>query len=576
MPETTADAEDNANRDRYVKAFSFMTTLTIIVGAVIAVSCMLFKAAKAAVETAATATAAATSTGMVAPFYLRAVYAIIGTGKENGWVAMLLCLVLFGWFITTSLYLLTTRPMLDLFQSTPILEKIKLYAVYPILFLIGLVLILGVVMFMPWFSLNSFRDSNYKRTENEYGPDRDADTESFVYKIAQRLGLGEAYKTLTENFFNLVRFASFVGLGGIMVAAITLVVAVSVFVATNQTVGVLGLLKVILVVVAVLIAVAAVISGYDAVSQKDRSYALSKTTSIPVFILKVLKYIPCFILDVVDAVKREFNLTTKPVWILMGVECVIIGLYFLAPMAVKAVVFKDSATVLPGVADLRKSKDLGTLEHAGIVRTSECSHKTKRKYDYSFSAWLFLNPHPPNVAKGGNEFIPILDINGIPTLRYKSSTNELQITLKIKENGSTDAHGDDGADGADGGTNSVVTTTATPGSAGSEPTEIETARTPPPITERSVVVYTIQNIPLQRWNHFFYNYDGANIDIFLNDELVVSITDRVPAIEHGVIKIGAPNGVIGNIANVVFFNHHTTKDVISGIYMSRKDSSPPI
>lgn len=573
MPRTTtADAEDNANRDRYVKAFSFMTTFTIIVGVVIAASCLLFKAAKATVESVA---AAAGSSTMVAPFYLRAVYAIIGTGKENGWGAMLLCLVLFGWFITTSLYLLTTRPMLDFFQSTPILEKIKLYAVYPILFLIGLVLLLGVVMFMPWFSLNSFRDSNYKRNENDYGPDRDAGTESFAHKIAQKLGLGDAYKTLTENFFNLVRFASFVGLGGIMVAAITLVVAVSVFVATNHSVGVVGLLKAVLAVVAVLVAVAAVISGYDAVSQKDRSYALSKTTSIPGFILKVIKYVPCFILDVVDAVKREFNLTTKPVWILMGVECVIIGLYFLAPMVMQATVFKDSTTVLPGVADLRKSKDLGTLEHAGIVRTSDCSHKTKRKYDYSFSAWLFLNPHPPNVAKGGNEFIPILDINGIPTLRYKSSTNELQITLKIKENGSTDTDGDDGDD-VDGGTNSVVTTTATAGSAGSDPTEIETVRTPPPITERSVVVYTIQNIPLQRWNHFFYNYDGANIDIFLNDELVVSITDRVPAIEHGVIKIGAPNGVIGNIANVVFFNHHTTKDVISGIYMSHKNASPPI
>ena len=81
---------------------------------------------------------------------------------------------------------------------------------------------------------------------------------------------------------------------------------------------------------------------------------------------------------------------------------------------------------------------------------------------------------------------------------------------------------------------------------------------------------------MQRWNHIFYNYDGENIDIFLNNELVVSITDRIPAIEHGVIKSGTPNGVIGNIANVVFFNHHVAKDIISGIYMSHKDASPPV
>jgi hypothetical protein len=90
-----------------------------------------------------------------------------------------------------------------------------------------------------------------------------------------------------------------------------------------------------------------------------------------------------------------------------------------------------------------------------------------------------------------------------------------------------------------------------------------------------VVVYTVQNVPLQRWNHVFYNYDGANIDIFLNNELLVTLTDYVPAIEHGTIKAGG-GGVIGNIANVVFFNHHVTKDAISSIYNSHKDADVPV
>ena len=92
---------------------------------------------------------------------------------------------------------------------------------------------------------------------------------------------------------------------------------------------------------------------------------------------------------------------------------------------------------------------------------------------------------------------------------------------------------------------------------------------------RSVIVYTIQNMPLQRWNHVFYNYDGANIDIFLNNELLVTLTDYVPAIEHGSITAGG-GGVIGNIANVVFFNHHVTKDAITGIYNSHKDADVPV
>lgn len=566
MPETTADAEDKANEKRYVSAFGFMTTFTIMVCVVIAVSCILFRTAKAAVVTNVD----------TAPLYLRAVHKIIGTGKDNGWIAMLLCLVLAGWFITTSLFLLTTRPMLDLFQSTPIMEKIKLYALYPVLFLIGLVLTLGVVMFAPWFSLTAFSDTNssYKRFDNEY-IDRDGRYD-FTYKLAQRLGLEEAYKTLVENFFNLLRFASFVGLGGIVVAAITLVVSVSVFVATNHTVGVLGLLKAVLAVVAILIAVAAVLSGYDAVSQKDRTYALSKTTSIPIFILKVLKYIPCFILDVVDTVKREFNLTTKPVWLLLGIECIIIGIYFLAPVAMQATVFKDSKTILPGVADLSKHKDLGTLEHAGIVRTSECSHKTKRKYDYAFSAWLFFSPHPPNVAKGGNEFISILDVNGIPTMRYKSSTNELQFTLKINEPQQQEQQQQQQQEQQQQDQQQQQASYAEDAVEEEEEEGGAGVGAESSLHERSVAVYTIQNVPMQRWVHIFYNYDGENIDIFLNNDLIVSLTDRIPSIEHGVIKSGAPNGVIGNIANVVFFNHHVSKDIISGIYVSHKDVSPPL
>ena len=581
MPQTTEQKEDNANYSRYLKAVGFMTAFTAVVCVIIVASCILFKAAKAA-----TTTAAATETDV--PAYLRAVYKIIGgTPKDTGWVAFLTALVLFGWYVTTSMFLLTTRPMLDLFQSNPIMEKVKIYAVYPILAIIGLVLLLGVVMFIPWFPVSMFSDV-HKRYDNEAEMYRD----STIYRIAQKLQIDDAYKTLIKNFQNVVRFASFVGLGGIILAAVSLIVAVSVFVATNQTGGIVGILKGVLLVVAILVAVAAVLSGYDSIKQTERSYAISKNTSIALLILKVLKYIPCFILDLVNDIKREFNLTTKPVWILMGVECVVIGLYFLSPLLMQATVFKNSKTVLPGVADLSRRKDLGTLENAGIVRTSECSHKTKRKYDYAFSAWFFFNPHPPNVMKRSNAFVPILDINGIPILSYKAATNELQFEIKKKyrdeklDKSASDAAEAVAAEAATITTNDVSNAPETDDvvehAVNDEGGDNNNVYQNPiiihatPAATHSVVVYTIQNVPLQQWCHIFYNYDGENIDIFLNDELIVTLTGYVPNIEHGSIKCGMTGGVIGNIANVTFFDHHVTKDLISGIFMAHKDTSPPI
>jgi hypothetical protein len=591
MPETTAEKNDKENHERYMKAFSFMGTFTAVVCVIILAASLLYKRAKSY-----------GGDGSEKPPYLEAVYKIIGSGTDinrKNWIMFLVFLVLFGWFVTTSLYILTTRVMVDVFQSTPTLEKIKFYGVYPALFVIGIVLILGVVMFSPWFPLHAFSDASQDKSEFESEQYR----ATLVYKTASKLGMEGTYKTIVTNISNFFRFLSFIGLGGVIIAAVALMVSVIIFASTNYTGGIVGAFKILLLIVAFLIAVTSVLAAYNAISKKDEAYDAKKNTNITLFILKILKYIPCFILDMVEIIKREFNMTTKPVWILLGVEVVVVGLYFLVPLISQALAYDESKTVLPNIADLRRMKDLGTLENAGIVRTSECSHKTKRKYDYAFSAWMFFIPHPPNVMKNGSGFAPVLDVNGIPTLLYKSTTNELQFRLNVYKP-ATDASSSTSSSSSSSASASASASSSS--SAIYDPSQEQEEKqeqqmiyddevdpdllnTPqkvlPPLpsapnpvalpTVRSVIVYTIQNVPLQRWNHVFYNYDGANIDIFLNNELLVTLTDYVPAIEHGTIKAGG-GGVIGNIANVVFFNHHVTKDAITGIYNSHKDADVPV
>jgi hypothetical protein len=572
MPDTTEAAEDKANRELFLKTFGFMTTFTAVISVIIVASCLLYKKANCDSGTAP------------ASFMFEIVCRIIGSGTDKdkpGWLGFLICITLFGWFVTTTMYVLTSRVMIDIFNATPLMEKIKSYAVYPALFIIGLILVLGVVMFIPMFGLSSFVDSKMPTSsDNAANQGRER---GLLDKLITKLGLDPPFKILRDNFANLVRFASFVGLGGVVAAAVAAIVALLMFIITNHTSGVISSFKAIVAVLGIIVAITAVLSAYNLIAKTERDYQGANGDSIPLFILKILKYIPCFILDVVDAVKREFKLTTKPVWILLAVESVLIGLYFLTPIVMQATVYKNSLTVLPGVSDLSKYRDLGSLENVGIVRTSECSNKTKRKYDYAFSAWLFFSPHPPSVAKGSSKFVPVFDVNGTPTVSYRASTNELQFTLRINERGGED----EGAAAQAQATGASVTNANAaadyeyeydaeePADGGRDAAPSQAPKDSPPVIN-SVVVHTIQNVPLQRWNHLFYNYDGSNIDIFLNNELVVTLTDYVPAIEYGGIKCGAPSGVIGNIANVTVFNHSVTKNVISGIYMSHKDSSPPV
>jgi len=565
MADTTEAAEDKANREIFLKTFGFMTTFTAIISVIIVASCLLYKKANC------------DSGSAPASYMFEIVCRIIGSGTDKtnpGWLGFLICITLFGWFVTTAMYVVTSRVMIDIFSATPVMEKIKSYAVYPALFIIGLILVLGIVMFIPMFGLSSFVDSKMPTSSDNAFKQGER---GLIDKLIMKLGLESPFKILRENFANLVRFASFVGFGGIVAAAVAAIVALLIFIITNHTSGVIGSFKAVLAVIGILVAIAAMLSAYNIVAKSEKDYQGASGDSIPLFILKVLKYIPCFILDIVDAAKREYKLTTKPVWILLCVEVVLVGLYFLAPIIMQATVYKNSITVLPDVSDLSKYRDLGSLENVGIVRTSECSNKTKRKYDYAFSAWLFFSPHPPSVAKGSTKFVPVLDINGTPTVSYKATTNELQFTLRLNErSGAEDAAQAQAVGASTANSNENVADYEYDAAE----TDDTTASPPlpkdlPPLT-KSVVVHTIQNVPLQRWNHLFYNYDGANIDIFLNNELVVTLTDYVPLIEYGGIKCGAPSGVIGNIANITVFNHHVTKDVISGIYMSHRDASPPV
>ena len=565
MPDTTEAAEEKANREIFLKSFGFMTTFTVVISIVILAACILYKKANC------------DSGSEPASYIFEIVCRIIGSSTDKnkpGWLGFLICITIFGWFITTAIYILTSRVMIDIFNATPLMENIKSYALYPALFIIGIILVLGIVMFIPMFGLSSFVDSKMPTSPIDAFKQGER---GLLDKLITKLGLDPPFKILRDNFANLVRFASFVGLGGVVAAAVAAIIALLIFIITNHASGVIGSFKAVLAVLGIIVAITAVLSAYNVIAKTEKDY---QGDSIPLFILKVLKYIPCFILDLVDAAKREFKLTTKPVWILLAVESVLFGLYFLTPIVMQATVYKNSITILPGVSDLRKYRDLGSLENVGIVRTSECSNKTKRKYDYAFSAWLFFSPHPPSVAKGSTKFVRVLDINGTPTVSYKASTNELQFTLRITERSGED---EDAAAQAQATGASVTNTNAADYEYENDAAETRdgtdaAAQAPkdaPPIIN-SVVVHTIQNVPLQRWNHLFYNYDGSNIDIFLNNELVVTLTDYVPLIEYGGIKCGAPSGVIGNIANIAVFNHSITKAVISGIYMTHKDASPPI
>jgi hypothetical protein len=620
------EKEDDDRSNRYTKGFIAMTTITSFFAAVIVAACVLYR--KASCDSATPPTAV----GATSSVFFKLACKLIGSeyDPENpGFLGCILFSLAFGWFVILSMFLLDTRPMLDFFNSTQSLQLIKSYLVYPFLVVIGIILSLGIITFIPSFGIYRFVDQKSNKTSSESLPFSDSD--SFITKIVRRLKLTLPFRRVHSNFLNFLVFSTTISKLGSLALALAAVVMGAVYLSKKYTDGITDVFKIVLIVIGVVVATAALISVYDSAAKKEKEYEGSNPNSVILLIIKVFRYIPCLIIDGVNWIRKEFSITTRPVWILLLLEAVIIGGYFLVPLALNATIFSGSTALTEDIVDISSAKNLQTMENIGIVRTPECSSKLKTKHSYAISGWMFFSAHPPSMTKGGSQFVNVLDFNGVPRIEYNSSTNELRFQIKVRatsklttgstiltetdkttiENtamslsdvaarsdrdestesfetmisgsgsgsGSRASQLNDSFNSGISGVNSSISqgiadaTDEGKGIAGwakaaLPKSSIMAVKTrAPPEESVMVTIYTMTNVPLQKWNHVVYNYDGSNIDIFINNKLVTSVTNRLPLIEHGHIVSGATRGVIGNLTHVVAFSNHLTKDVITSIYM---------
>jgi hypothetical protein len=91
-----------------------------------------------------------------------------------------------------------------------------------------------------------------------------------------------------------------------------------------------------------------------------------------------------------------------------------------------------------------------------------------------------------------------------------------------------------------------------------------------------VIVYKNDKFLLQRWNHFVINYNGTNLDIFLNGELVKANIKATPSMKLDSLVTGTNSGIYGGLCNLVYYRKPLTITQIYYIYNMLKDKKPPV
>jgi len=298
--------------------------------------------------------------------------------------------------------------------------------------------------------------------------------------------------------------------------------------------------------------------------------------------IKILKllwaciiYIPCLFLDLVQGFQGSIGDTTRTIWVIVAIEIVLIAILYGGPYLLNYIGASASQIIAAPQTLKQKydtklttqSKEIFIYHNTGVDRTPEdkaanCPVEEKKRYQYSISGWFFLNN---NVTTKSTD-LEIFNFGDVPRMTYNVARNELKLycnTLNTADKGSkTEVI-----------YNSRMNYNAVAkAQAGSE-------------EKKTTVQMSLQDqeldadIPLQRWNYFVINYDGKNIDFFLNNKLIFKSNFIMPDILLKPITIGDTTdnkGLNGSICNFAFHKVPLTKEQIRWTYTMLRSQNPPM
>jgi len=236
--------------------------------------------------------------------------------------------------------------------------------------------------------------------------------------------------------------------------------------------------------------------------------------------IKLITYIPCLLLDLVDYAKNQYQITTKPILIVFIIEILLIGLYLIYPWIVKQFLSHNSNQLVKDPIVLNKETNLGSFSDVNYV-------DDKFQYKYAVSGWIYIDSFPPETNSSYDTYTSLLNIGDKPNFLFNAAKNKLKIMLKTQGN-------------------------------------VES------------ILYETDEFRMQRWNHVLVNYDGSTMDIFINNELVSSTPGAIPYNSNTMMACGTNNGIYGGVCNVNYYKESISRAKINWLYSSVKSLNPPV
>ena len=262
------------------------------------------------------------------------------------------------------------------------------------------------------------------------------------------------------------------------------------------------------------------------------SLVLSNNTGLGfifTFILKLILYIPCFLIDCSNVLREQLQIAKKEytVVIILLIEIALIASKFLIPKIFNKVITSD------GIVLTDKVYPLEIKNHVPIPRSLKILTKS---VNYGVSSWIYIHPVPNNTNEAYVQNTSLINCGNVPDMQFNAEKGAITFSVDV-----TDANGSK-----------------------------RTIIVPDKKTQRDVkIIYS-------RWNNIFVNFIDGGMDIFVNGDLVISEPNIIPYQNPNGVNIGSSPGIYGEMCNLVYYKTPVLAQNIKLMYESMKDMNPPV
>ena len=318
----------------------------------------------------------------------------------------------------------------------------------------------------------------------------------------------------------------------------------------------------------------------------------SKFEKIKDLCVNIILYIPCFLIDVAEQIKKEFKLTTKPVWILLIIELVLILSWVIIPPILEKTISttdgikllndpininvkttissfnqKDNQNELPASLDEiyskkinKKMNDVNADESTLYDNKLTCTDTGKSNEGIK----RFINNLTKNIPypKIKWETLPVYSDIGTHHFKYNFAIsawfyiNSFPSNTKASYSKFTNilSYGDLIGISFNSLLNELRVTSG--------------------VLSSPIIIYKDNDIKYQTWNNIVINYHDGIIDVFLNG-LLVGTSANIEYMKFSDIIVGEVDGLYGGICNVTYFDSpRSSKNIMLAYKLLRNKQEP--